>query len=862
MPINADKTHLWKGDVERSIDFYNDWFIRFAPETYRTQRRITTVSVLDALSKTSNLTRIHPDVLQEAPGLLPILRMVTSPPLARDRLMGLSHVGKSLVNALEGKENVQPRLPRRMPKDILEENLQKICDVLGELIDVDLIPWITSGREPGRDELDRAATVIADRMCGASSDPIIRNAQEKRQLNALRRWLRKNGYTEIATQDARDPYMMSPGTFTFRLSLPAGAKKSTVNIPVDCVIKPFASQPEDFPILIEAKSAGDATNTNKRRKEEAQKYRQLRERYGASVRFLLYLCGYFEPGYLGYEAAEGIDWVWEHRTDDLRLLVAPPVGKKTSQARETAEDYNLTRTDEAEKERAFAQEQVDAKKTPDSRNRLCQFSTPFALACEIVSGALQAVPTNTPIAFLEPAVGTGVFFGALLRHARERDIGSAAGCEVDPAYGDVARRIWEPHGLQVIPTDFIEYACNPINGKKFSLLCTNPPYVRHHHLASALKVHLQSLVMQRLHLQPSGLSGLYVYFVLLADALLANGAIASWLLPAEFLYVNYGRVLREYLTSHVSVISIHHFDPDEVQFDDALVSSCVVTYKKELPTQDSVCQVSYGGSLLAPKQTRSVPFSQLRDISKWTTAHIEQRDRADSPGLRLRDLVSVRRGIATGANGFFIVDDAAIARYEIPSSVLKPILPSPRYIRDTVIEADSAGNPKVDAPLYLIDCALSPEEVKRSCPGLYAYLEEGVASGLPERYLCASRDAWYFQEKREPAPFLASYMGRANGNRDCPIRFFVNFSSAIVTNVFLNLYPTYEFARLLDGRRDRMIEFIDALNALPAEVVLREGRAYGGGLHKLEPKELLEVELRNAPSWCQAGARRQLLLIP
>ena len=33
--------------------------------------------------------------------------------------------------------------------------------------------------------------------------------------------------------------------------------------------------------------------------------------------FGLFLCGYFDSGYLGYEAAEGIDWVWEHRIDDL-----------------------------------------------------------------------------------------------------------------------------------------------------------------------------------------------------------------------------------------------------------------------------------------------------------------------------------------------------------------------------------------------------------------------------------------------------------------------------------------------------------------------------------------------------------------
>ena len=46
----------------------------------------------------------------------------------------------------------------------------------------------------------------------------------------------------------------------------------------------------------------------------------LRERHGNGVRFHLFLCGYFGPGYLGFAAADGIDWVWEHRIDDLAQL--------------------------------------------------------------------------------------------------------------------------------------------------------------------------------------------------------------------------------------------------------------------------------------------------------------------------------------------------------------------------------------------------------------------------------------------------------------------------------------------------------------------------------------------------------------
>lgn len=50
------------------------------------------------------------------------------------------------------------------------------------------------------------------------------------------------------------------------------------------------------------------------------KMAQLKSNYGNNIRFILFLCGYFDSGYLGYEAAEGIDWVWEHRIDDLALF--------------------------------------------------------------------------------------------------------------------------------------------------------------------------------------------------------------------------------------------------------------------------------------------------------------------------------------------------------------------------------------------------------------------------------------------------------------------------------------------------------------------------------------------------------------
>src|SRR5258708_7817896 len=86
------------------------------------------------------------------------------------------------------------------------------------------------------------------------------------------------------------------------------------------VIQPKRARLPRLPILIEAKAAGDFTNVNKRRKEEATKINQLKATFGAKVVFVLFLCGYFDAAYLGYEAAEGIDWIWEHRPKDLDKL--------------------------------------------------------------------------------------------------------------------------------------------------------------------------------------------------------------------------------------------------------------------------------------------------------------------------------------------------------------------------------------------------------------------------------------------------------------------------------------------------------------------------------------------------------------
>lgn len=316
MSVNLNQPNLWKSDISKSVDMYNDWFMNFAPKAFRETRVRTTKEVAETLKFTNNLRNIEPNIFRQNPSIVPTLRMSTCPPIARDRLIGLAGVPKSMIERMEN----EGRLPVKLAGVQLDTELKKVANIILKLADRDIFVWLDSGKEPTDEQVIRAATIVADRLCGAAADPIIRNAQEARQLQAIGQWLDNHGYRQIPAGQRVKFSQMPPGSYSFRLNVSVNQGENgegTVNIPVDAVVMRKTAKSGDLPFLIEAKSAGDFTNVNKRRKEEAKKAEQLRKTYGNNIEFTLFLCGYFDSGYLGYEAADGIDWVWEHRIDDF-----------------------------------------------------------------------------------------------------------------------------------------------------------------------------------------------------------------------------------------------------------------------------------------------------------------------------------------------------------------------------------------------------------------------------------------------------------------------------------------------------------------------------------------------------------------
>lgn len=692
MAVNLDKPQRWKEGISKSVDMYNDWFMRFAPDAFRATRFLTTEAVERTLKDTDNLINICPDILRLHPEVLSTLRMSTCPPLAVDRLIGLAGVPPAMVKRME-KEKV---LPAQMSPARLDAELGKITALIKRMADPDIFVWLGRAVPPTEAEIRRAATIVADRLCGSVANPIIRNAQEIRQLAAIR----------------------------------------------EMTLLSLASEMTEYSATIEA-------------------------------------------------------------------------------------------------QRLVLQAALDGQKTQKERNRLGQFATPTLLARDMLGYGLSLLAAASPIRFLDPAFGTGSFYSALLATATARHIQKAYGFEIDAHYEAPARALWADTSLSIERTDFTQALPPTREPERFNLLVCNPPYVRHHHLANSEKIRLQESTRAVFGAKIDGLAGLYCYFLALAHLWMQSGAVGIWLIPSEFMNVNYGRAVKHYLLNKVTLLRIHRFDPDNVQFDDALVSSAVVCFRNARPHPGHVVEFSYGGTLADPVSSKQIFADALCREAKWTRFPLaDVREAVRGPILG--DYFRIKRGIVTGDNGFFIFTPERMETLGLPPECFRPILPSPRYLEADEIASDSDGNPLLERRLFLLDRRLREDEVKVSYPALWNYLQTGKLE-VSGRYLCSKRNPWYSQEERPHTPFICTYIGRNGTKRGKPFRFILNHSRATAANVYLLLYPKPDLAHALAANPSLVRKVWEWLNTIHPDELLDEGRVYGGGLHKLEPSELAKV---------------------
>lgn len=470
--------------------------------------------------------------------------------------------------------------------------------------------------------------------------------------------------------------------------------------------------------------------------------------------------------------------------------------------------------------------EVSQKKNIDERKMMGQFSTPPILAKQITDYLKKITNMKHP-RVLEPACGSGAFIDAITT-SYEGDIGDSLGIEIDEKYYKVAETLYTNTTMfRFVNNDYLRFIES--SKDKFDLIVSNPPYIRHQKINSVRKETLKQQVHKLLNIQISGLSDYYIPFILLSDKMIYTGGYGCWLIPSEFLSVNYGEALKQYLCNNVTLISIHKYSTEKSKFDDAQVSSCVILYKKEKPNTAQMVTFSTGDDILKPNKKESIRLADLNPKEKW----MKKTNRKKRGSETIGNYFVVKRGLATGDNDFFILNNETIKEFDIEPECLVPIMPSPRWLKTDEIESGIDGIPNNIEQLFLLKVIDEPEKLEQKYPNAWTYIKKGVGK-TSERYLNKKRKQWYFQEDRLPAPIVLAYMSR-RGKDGQGYRFIRNRSQALSTNSYLLLYPKQSLTEIeIDSLYERLLE-------IEHDNIDSEGREYGGGLKKVEPKELLRV---------------------
>ncbi|MFZ0929446.1 MAG: class I SAM-dependent methyltransferase [Syntrophobacteraceae bacterium] len=469
--------------------------------------------------------------------------------------------------------------------------------------------------------------------------------------------------------------------------------------------------------------------------------------------------------------------------------------------------------------------------------------TPPELALAITEYAVGFLPSSDPVDFGDPAVGTGAFFSALLRTIPPDRIASSIGIDIGRKQVDAAQRRWGDRGMRVMLGDYLHMERLP----RRSLILANPPYLRHQDIPPKYKQVLRERASVKIGRRISGLSGLYVYFLLLSHDWMEDSAIAAWLIPSEFIQTAYGACVRDYLTRRVQLIRIHQFGQNDPQFENAMVLPLVIVFRNSNPNPDHNVVLSSGGTIESPELSESINIKVLRGASRWQIPWRSWRQFRNTD-VRIGDLFDVRRGIATGANGFFILERRFALRLGIPEIALRPVLPKVRTLDSDIVEREADGYPAIQPQLVLLDCDLPEKEILIRYPKLMEYLESAAEQGILERNLIKSRHPWYKQEQRDPPRFLCTYMGRGRGELP-PLRFIWNKSDAVATNTYILLYPKPPLDKLLQAEDGAATEIFGLLKKSAVETIDERSRVYAGGLRKVEPGELRQVRLPTSLTW-------------
>ncbi len=447
------------------------------------------------------------------------------------------------------------------------------------------------------------------------------------------------------------------------------------------------------------------------------------------------------------------------------------------------------------------------------------YCTPFSLATFISDRIIRDGESRV----LDPCFGRGSLL--IASHDRLRAFHPSSGknklfgYDIDSAAKKVFEKthskIAEKCNLEI--RDFFTVKEHEL-AKKFDVVLMNPPFVRHHLISDE--------TLERARKATSSVmlpktSDLWSYFVIHCLKFIRKGGSLVVILPWSFLFASFAGRVRENLVAQFKTVQVillggHLFESTEerilVFFGEGFGKKAQdfgIFYSDEIP-EKNVSWLKIDRDTWTESPWRGFVSESL---SKIFSKSVEKS------GFRLLgDFANIRIGTVTGANKFFIVNNAWARNEKFPKKYLKPILRESKNLSKL-----SVSEPDVQESILLIPEGSLPKRIKD-------YVSKGENLGINKRHHTKKRKKWYSIPKPIAQDGFLHYM-----TKEVPF-IVLNRDKVLSTNSIHQLI----FKNNVNKNMKKWIQLsmFTSISQLSVEL---QGRTYGGGVLKLEPTSASKI---------------------
>jgi adenine-specific DNA-methyltransferase len=354
-----------------------------------------------------------------------------------------------------------------------------------------------------------------------------------------------------------------------------------------------------------------------------------------------------------------------------------------------------------------------------------------------------------------------------------------------------------------------------------TLFVGNPPYVRHHDIASEWKRWYVDACAGH-GVRASQLAGAHLHFFAKIAELGHAGDYGCLITAAEWLDVGYGTALRSLLANGLGGVEVHLLEPTAEAFPGTMTTAAVTGFR--IGRRPSVLRLR---SVASPAQLerlaggRAVDWSTLANTAKWSV-FVRPSPKSPTGMIELGDVCRVHRGQVTGNNGVWI---AGPETPDLPPRFLFPAVTRAREL----FELTGADLLRLDHLRRVIDIPVEIDTLASDeLHAVRRFLKWAEVRRADRSYVAAHRRAWWSVGLREPPHILCTYMARR-----APV-FVRNKAGARYLNIAHGVYPRQPLTE------NGLAAILCYLNAT---VSVASGRTYAGGLVKFEPREIERLHI-------------------